>query len=143
MDQVAVADVANAVNAPNNPSLIVTQSASDLNRDHQIAFDVGCIVARRRLCTLLAAEVPGYAAWQGKAFRSNFYVPLTRSQVDRKIRTFQLYRNECRFDSADPLAPANLMATARFRGGEAGVEYAEAFELIRSVVAGVNGRLLV
>jgi LmbE family N-acetylglucosaminyl deacetylase len=145
LDEVAVADIVNHVplGEREEVSLIVTQSKTDLNRDHQVAFDVGCIVARRRRCTLLAAETPGYASWQGEAFQANFYMPLRERQVHTKVKAFKCYRNECVRETDDPLTPANLMATATVRGSEAGCNYAEAFQLVRSVVAGVNGRLLV
>ena len=50
--------------------------------------------------------------------------------IERKIEAFLQYRNEVQDDS-QPWSAAGLRALARYHGLQSGVEYAEAFHVIR------------
>lgn len=66
-----------------------------------------------------------------RAFLPNVYQDIT-SFVDTKIAIMNLYETEAQSDPF-PRGPSAIRSLARFRGASIGVEYAEAFMLIREV----------
>jgi LmbE family N-acetylglucosaminyl deacetylase len=131
-DREPVADLANAVMALDlAPDLIVTHVETDLNQDHRITCEVAKIVGRpkRKPVAIIGCEIPGTTQWNGRQFEANHYVDIT-DQIERKIEAFLLYHNEAQDDS-QPWSAAGLRTLARYHGLQSGVEYAEAFHVIR------------
>ena len=83
----------------------------------------------------MGCEIPGTTQWNGRQFQANHYVDIT-GQIERKIEAFLKYRNEAQDDS-QPWSAAGLRSLARYHGLQSGVQYAEAFHVIR----GFEGRL--
>lgn len=121
------------------PSVIYTQHGGDLNIDHAIVYRAtltatrpvaGCPVKE-----LLTYEIPSSTDWAfgqfAPAFRPNVFVDISAT-LERKIKVMQLYESElCQFPH--PRSPEALRSLAKWRGSMAGVEAAEAFELIRAI----------
>lgn len=121
------------------PEIIYTHHPGDLNIDHQITFRA-VLTATRPMpgCTIreiYAFEVPSSSEWSfqrvGPAFQPNVFVDIS-STIDRKIEALECYRGEVR-PFPHPRSPEALRAIGRRWGSVVGREYAEAFELIRSV----------
>ncbi len=121
------------------PSLIFTHHPGDLNIDHAITFRAvltatrpvsGCSVRE-----IYAFEVPSSTEWAFQRlvppFRPNVFMDITDT-IDAKIEAMQAYESESRA-FPHPRSPEALRAIARRWGSVAGVGYAEAFELIRSI----------
>jgi LmbE family N-acetylglucosaminyl deacetylase len=132
LDTVAVADLVNAArDAAPVPELLLSSSAEELNRDHQIVSHVARVIGRPvdRPITLLEAEVPGAAAWNGGAVAHNWYVDVTAT-LERKLAALACYAAEAR-PWPHPRSPEAVEAVARATGAASGLGLAEGFVAVR------------
>jgi len=122
------------------PKTIYTHSGGDLNIDHALTHRAVMTATRPMSSCLVkdiyAFEVPSSTEWAFSqfqpAFLSNVFVDI-RDTLDIKIMAMQHYESESRH-FPHPRSPEALRAFAQNRGAMVGLEYAEAFCLIRSVV---------
>ena len=125
-----VAEIADAVaELVDEPDLVLTHSAGDLNRDHRIVAEAAQVFGRKA-SMMIAAEVPGARV---RPFRPQVAVVMDEEQISRKVGAFAMYLNEVR-EPPDPRSLEGLRTLARLRGYEVGVEYAEAYEVIRATL---------
>jgi LmbE family N-acetylglucosaminyl deacetylase len=84
---------------------------------------------------ILAFEVPSSTEWNfgpgGAKFNPNVFVDIAAT-IEVKIEAMDAYSTESRA-FPHPRSPDALRARARHWGAVAGLEYAEAFELVRSI----------
>lgn len=121
------------------PEMIYTHHPGDLNIDHLITFRAVLTAARpmQSCCVrhIYAFEVPSSTEWAFQrfepTFRPNVFVDISAT-IKTKIHAMQKYTSEAQ-PSPHPRSPEALQAIARRWGSVVGVEYAEAFELIRSL----------
>jgi LmbE family N-acetylglucosaminyl deacetylase len=133
-DQMSAQLIADRVReATTGVDVVLTHPGDELGRDHQIVHEAVCVAVRRRPVSVLGIEVPGYAAWGGRAFPAQVYVELSEEQVAGKVAAFRRYVNEIR-EAPDPWSAEMLESLARVRGSHASVEYAEAFTVIRATM---------
>jgi N-acetylglucosamine malate deacetylase 1 len=141
-DEVALLDIVKIVEGfvdRFRPSVIYTHHPGDLNIDHALTFravltatrpTAGCPVK-----DIYAFEVNSSTEWAFQqlqpAFQPNVFVDVA-STIETKIRGMALYETEAR-PFPHPRSPEALRAQARRWGSVTGLEYAEAFQLIRSV----------
>lgn len=117
------------------PTLIYTHHGSDVNIDHGIVSRAVEAATRplekSTVAEVRAFEVPSSTEWNftRPAFRANLFVPLTESQLKKKIRAMKAYVGEIR-TFPHPRSPRYLESLARVRGGQSGCKAAEAFELV-------------
>lgn len=113
------------------PRLILTHSAEDLNRDHRVIHEIALLYARpsSRRANVLACEIPTNVESGGGAFRANFFVDITHT-LHLKQAAFACYVQEIR-RFPHPHSPEGLEIKAKQRGMEAGVPFAEAYQVIR------------
>ena len=131
-DKYPIADIANkALKAINDPDIIISHVATDLNKDHQIMCEVAKIVGRpkKKPISLLGMEIANTSAWNGQAFPANFYVDITET-IAQKIKAFSFYQNEVTHFPY-PYSLKGIEVLAQYRGMEAGCLYAEAYQVIR------------
>ena len=129
-----MADLANAVATLGlEPDLVITHVDTDLNRDHRLTCEVAKIIGRpkRKPVALLGCEVPSTSFWNGMPFPANYYVDIT-DQIDSKIAAFACYHNELQA-YPHPWSREGLSLLARYHGMQAGLEYAEAYHVIRGI----------
>ncbi|MEO6238773.1 MAG: PIG-L deacetylase family protein [Vicinamibacterales bacterium] len=144
-DSVPLLDVVKAVEQARDrvrPDVVYVHHWGDLNIDHRVTFDA-VMAAFRPLpeatqAAVYAYEVPSSTGWAGPspamAFLPNHYVSIGPA-LDRKIEAMELYESERR-TWPHPRAPDALRAWARYRGTQVGVDAAEAFVTVRTVVTG-------
>lgn len=121
------------------PSIIFTHHYGDINKDHQILFQAVLTAARplpgNKPIELLCFETVSSSEWSEptgeKAFKPNYYVDIT-NMMDIKLETLHFYDVEMR-PFPHPRSYKGVEYLARVRGMTVGVEYAEAFEMIRRV----------
>jgi LmbE family N-acetylglucosaminyl deacetylase len=121
------------------PETIYTHAPGDLNMDHSLAFRSVLIatrpVAGGHVKQVLSFEVPSSTEWAfqslSPAFSPNTFVEIGGT-IDKKISALEAYETEVR-PFPHPRSPEALRAIARRWGSVVGVEYAEAFQLIRSI----------
>jgi LmbE family N-acetylglucosaminyl deacetylase len=110
-----------------SPNLIMCPSLHDLHQDHRAVAE--CCTTIFRDTTLLGYET--FASCPD--FTPNVFVRLSQADVHLKLKAIKCYESQmaargtwCRPDA--------FLANLQFRGAQARVEYAEAFELIRAVI---------
>lgn len=122
------------------PSIIYTHHGGDLNIDHQLACRAVLTACRPQPGTsvskILAFETVSSTAWfpgSAKPFEPNYFVDIGQ-HFGAKITAIEAYSAELR---AAPHARSRdgVEALARHRGCSVGVEYAEAFVLLRSLLS--------
>ncbi|MDN4609015.1 PIG-L deacetylase family protein [Sporosarcina highlanderae] len=121
------------------PSIIFTHHYGDINRDHQVLFQAVLTAARplpnKKPIEILCFETVSSSEWtpftDDKTFKPTYYVDITDT-IDKKIESLKFYDAEMR-PFPHPRSYEGLQHLARVRGMAVGVEYAEAFEVIRRV----------
>ena len=121
------------------PDQVFLMFGRDIHSDHQLAFDCALSVMKpfrypgiQRIYsyeTLSSTEMT--APLPGNAFVPNAYCDIS-DYLEEKIRIMGLYRTEAQ-DFPNPRCSESIRALARFRGGSAGVSYAESFMVLRDV----------
>lgn len=106
------------------PDLVLLPSSFDMHQDHKTVYTEGFRAFKKS--TLLGYELPQNLI----SFSNSAFVALTEQQIDAKIEGLSLYASQ----TFRPYASsAFIKGLAHVRGVQCGVEYAEAFELIRLV----------
>lgn len=120
-----------------SPRVIYTQHGGDLNVDHRIVFQATLTAARPKAgsCVeaIFAYEVPSSTEWAfhkfEPAFRPNVFKDIGKT-LEVKLRAMEIYDSETR-KPPHPRSREVLSAIARRWGSVAGLDAAEAFELVR------------
>ena len=128
-----------ALIAKYEPSMIFTHHYGDINMDHQILFQAVLTAARplpgKKPIELLCFETVSSSEWSqhtnDKAFKPNYYVDITET-IEMKLESLQFYDVEMK-PFPHPRSYKGVEHLAQVRGMTVGVEYAEAFEIIRRV----------
>ena len=124
-----------------SPSVIFTHYISDLNIDHTILSRAVITATRPTIkdyCVkeIYSFEVPSSTEWSfgqiNQLFNPNYFINI-ESTIDTKIEAMEIYENEKRL-YPHPRSPEGLTAIARKWGTTVGVDYAEAFSLVRKLL---------
>jgi LmbE family N-acetylglucosaminyl deacetylase len=121
------------------PAMIFTHHYGDTNKDHQILFQAVITAARplpgKQPIEILCFETVSSSEWSqhtnDKEFKPNYFVDITDT-FDDKVKSLKYYDVEMR-PFPHPRSYEGVQYLARVRGMTVGVEYAEAFEMIRRV----------
>ena len=119
------------------PEIIYTMNRSDAHSDHRVIFDavMACTKSfrhpylRKVLMYETISETEFAPALAEKAFVPNYFVDIT-DFFRKKVELATIYESEFG-EHPFPRSVRNLEALATFRGASCGVEYAEAFQLIK------------
>jgi len=108
-----------------SPHLVLLPSSFDRHQDHET-------VAREGFRAFKRASIWGYELPQNLVtFENSAFVALSKEQLDGKIAALSCYRSQQgRAYSGEDF----IRGLARVRGVQAGVDFAEAFEVIRLIV---------
>ena len=114
----------------------------DVHTDHTIAFSAVTSVMKPMYMTELGVRrVLSYETLSSteasppsaeRSFLPNVIADIT-PHIEHKIEVMNLYMTEKHSDPF-PRGPGAIRALARFRGATIGVEYAEAFMLLREII---------
>jgi LmbE family N-acetylglucosaminyl deacetylase len=107
------------------PDLVLLPSSNDVHQDHQVVAQEGLRAFKHQ--TVLGYELP----WNNLTFTPSASVRLQRRHIERKIESLRQYQSQWHRDYWDE---EFIVSLARVRGVQAGVEYAEAFQLIRWMI---------
>jgi LmbE family N-acetylglucosaminyl deacetylase len=123
------------------PEIVFVPNRSDVHSDHRIAFQAAMAVlksfymrslrVRRVLACEVLSETDAAPPLAEHAFVPNVFVDVSTT-LKRKLEIMGLYKAELQPDPF-PRSPSAIRALARYRGATIGVEYAEAFMLVREV----------
>ena len=123
------------------PEIIFTHNGSDLNIDHQLTFQA-VITATRPMDdeivkTIISFETPSATEWQASSiadkFSPNFFVEVSEEDIEAKINAMACYEYETR-QFPHPRSSKALRVLAQNRGLQVGCEFAEAFQIIRTII---------
>ena len=142
-DSIALLDIVKVIEKEKDdfkPEIIFTHHGGDTNVDHRQTFDA-VITATRPMShevvkTIIAFETPSSTEWQASNypnyFKPNFFLEVSKKDVDAKIKGMESYEFEKR-KYPHPRSPKALEIQCQRNGVIVGKEYAEAFMLIRSI----------
>jgi LmbE family N-acetylglucosaminyl deacetylase len=118
------------------PDIVFTHHGNDLNIDHRLTFQAvitacrpGCLTVKDIYCF----ETPSSTEWAfDGSFKPNTFVEVDEVELSRKFAALKCYETEIR-KYPHPRSIRALKSRAEFWGQVSGLEYAEAFELIRKI----------
>ncbi len=121
------------------PDTIYTHQPGDLNIDHQITFRAVLTATRPLKSTsvknLYSFEIPSSTEWSfnqlGHVFNPNMFYDITDT-LETKLEALECYSDEMR-EYPHPRSMKAIKSIASRWGSVSGSDYAEAFQLIRSV----------
>lgn len=107
------------------PDVIFIPTTRDIHQDHST-------LAMEAIRAFKTRTIYGYELiWNNIEFKANAFFVLEEKHVQKKIAALQEYKTQAGRDYTNP---DFLHSLARVRGTQIGVQYAEAFELIRTVL---------
>lgn len=123
------------------PEVIFTHHGGDLNIDHQRTFEAVITACRpmshEKVKTIITFETMSGTEWRAssdpKHFIPNFLVEVSEESLSAKIQAMESYEFERRF-YPHPRSPEALRIRAQMWGVTSGCSYAEAFNIVRSIV---------
>jgi LmbE family N-acetylglucosaminyl deacetylase len=107
------------------PTLVLLPAPQDLHQDHAVVSAEGLRAFKRT--SVLAYEI----AWNNIEFRTSAFSVLDDDHVDAKLRALECYRSQA---SRPYIDPDFLRSQMRYHGVQAGVQWAETFEVLRWVL---------
>jgi len=141
-DTVALIDIIKTIEKVKEevkPDIIYTHHYGDLNIDHRITFDAVMTAARpvqgESVKEIYSFEIPSSTEWYfsstGNYFMPNVFMDISET-IEKKLQALKEYKSEVR-QFPHPRSPEAVESIAKKWGSNAGLKYAEAFCLIRSI----------
>ena len=117
------------------PDTVFTHSEGDSNNDHRIVHRATIMATRpcveHVVNRLFCYEILSSSEWSyTSAFLPNYFVSLTKKQLLAKWTALECYKTEIG-DYPFPRSWLGVKNLAMNRGMQAGIEFAEAFQLVR------------
>jgi LmbE family N-acetylglucosaminyl deacetylase len=110
------------MNKEMQPDLVLIPSTDDTHQDHQTISQEGFRAFKKT--SMIGYEMP----YNNLTFRTNMFVSLEKIHIQNKIEALQCYKSQIH----KPYSQVDFIeGLARVRGTQIGVQYAEAFEVIR------------
>ena len=107
------------------PTLVFVPSPTDIHQDHKVISEEG--VRAFKNTSILGYEMP----WNNLSFNTRCFIKLNANNINIKIEALKQYHSQ---EYRDYLNDNFIRSLATTRGVQIGVEYAEAFEVIRWVI---------
>lgn len=142
-DSIDLLDIIKVIEKEKNqfkPNVIFTHHGGDLNIDHQKTFEAVLTSCRplesEEVSTIITFETPSGTEWRASTdprhFIPNLFFQISEKNLDSKIRAMEYYEFESR-KYPHPRSPEALKISAQKNGINVGVEFAEAFCLVRQI----------
>lgn len=144
-DSVALLDLIKVIEKEKQkfgPDIIFTHHGGDLNIDHQKTFEAVMTACRpmdnEKVKTIITFETPSGTEWRSntdpKHFLPNLFVSLNLENLKAKIKGMESYEFERRV-FPHPRSPESLKIQAQRWGVALGLNYAEAFCIVRTTTS--------
>ncbi len=108
------------------PSVVFVPSINDIHQDHYTIAQEA--VRAFKFSTLLCYELP----WNNFEFKTTLFFELKKDHLEQKIQALAQYKSQAH---RPYMNPEFTRSQARMRGVQAGVEWAEVFEVVRMVIS--------
>jgi LmbE family N-acetylglucosaminyl deacetylase len=105
------------------PNLVVGPSLYDTHQDHKTLAEE---MQRAFRCSIISYELP----YTTLNFNPQYYVPLEKKHIEKKRELIENYKSQL---VKGKYSPELMESVARMRGSQIDKEFAEAFEIIRSI----------
>ena len=120
------------------PDTVLTHSHVDANNDHRITFQAALQATRpgalNHVASVLSYEVLTSTEWRFvESFLPNYFVSI-EDEIEAKVDAMAAYTTETK-PFPFPRSAENIRALAMLRGAQAGVSFAEAFHVVRGILA--------
>jgi LmbE family N-acetylglucosaminyl deacetylase len=133
-----ISKISNCFNSV-NPEIVYVMNRSDAHSDHRVTFDavIACTKTfrypfiKKVLMYECISETEFAPALPEKVFQPNYFVDISNFLV-KKLELMKIYDSELA-EHPFPRSLRNIEALATLRGATSGVEYAEAFQLIKFI----------
>ncbi len=143
-DTVALLDIIKIIEKEKkafNPEIIFTHHGGDLNIDHQRTFEAVITATRpmpnEKVKTIITFETPSGTEWiastDPRKFNPNLFIEVSKENIFSKIKGMESYEFEKR-EYPHPRSAEALEIQANRWGISIGVEYAEAFCIVRTLI---------
>lgn len=124
--QEVLQDIEEAANRV-EPNMVLCPSLTDTHQDHRTVAEEA-VRAFKKKATLMSWEfLPNEV---GKPFVPNYYVELKQKHLDKKLDALSAYESQ---QWRPYMRPEYVTCLAHLRGVQVGMEYAEAFEIVRVI----------
>ena len=138
-DTIAFLDIVKIIEEVKNkisPDTLYTHCWQDLNIDHRLTYQAVLTACRplqvETVKEIYSFEVPSSTEWNYPyMFSPNIFIEINQT-IQKKVNALQCYSSEVK-EFPHPRSLEAVKVIARRWGSVAGVNYAEAFELIRSI----------
>jgi LmbE family N-acetylglucosaminyl deacetylase len=107
-----------------SPDLVLLPAASDNHQDHQVIHQEGLRAFRKS--TLLGYELP----WNQRHAHQQLFIRLTEKEIEKKNGALKMYASQAHRNYMQENFTRSL---ATVRGVQANADFAEAFEIYRSI----------
>ena len=117
-----------------NPEIALIPSSNDLHVDHKLIFMAAKVSMRtnehKNLKKILSYEVLSETEWNEdeKVFNPNYFVSLSKSQINNKINAFLKYKSQNK-KFPHPRSKETILNLSKVRGSQVHALYAEAFKV--------------
>lgn len=141
-DSVALLDIVKVIEKVKNevrPETLLTHYRNDLNVDHRITYNAVLTACRplrgETVKKIYSFELLSSTEWNyPNSFTPNIYIDISES-IGKKVEALKAYKSEIR-DWPHPRSAEAVEILAQKRGFEIGLDYAEAFMLVRDIRRG-------
>ncbi len=120
------------------PDIVYTHHPEDLNLDHALTAKATLVCYRPKpnwpkgSCRIMACEVASSTEYTyPRVFQPNWYEGLSDEQTSKASEALRCYESELEI-WPHPRSQLGIVHRAKVRGSEVGVEFAEAFQLLRA-----------
>ena len=142
LDKVSILEITKIIEKYKNkikPDILLTHNFSDLNVDHRIIAEAALTAFRpepkQNLKKFITFEVPSATDYRmlknSKNFTPNFFVDVGNT-MGFKIKAIKAYKEEIK-PKPHSRSLSGVKNLNRLRGNQSGLNYAEAFEIIREI----------
>ncbi len=107
------------------PDLIFTPSPTDIHQDHQVISEEA--IRAFKSFSILGYEMP----WNNLSFNTRCFIALSDDDIKAKTQSLMHYKSQL---NRIYFQEENIRSQARMRGVQLGVDWAEAYEVIRWVM---------
>ncbi|MDC1324398.1 PIG-L family deacetylase [Polaribacter sp.] len=142
-DSVALLDIVKVIEKEKEtfiPDVIFTHHGGDLNIDHQRTFEAVMTACRpmshETVKTIITFETPSGTEWRANTdprhFLPNLFIAVSLGDLEAKIKGMESYEFESR-SFPHPRSPEALRIQAQRWGVAVGINYVEAFNIVRLI----------
>jgi LmbE family N-acetylglucosaminyl deacetylase len=107
------------------PDLVFMPGSKDIHQDHQTIYHEG--IRAFKFCSILGYEL----IWNNLGFNTDCFIEIQKEDLERKIQALDAYVTQ---KGKNYMNQDFIRSLAVVRGTQIGVPFAEAFEVVRSIV---------